>query len=43
VVGLVALIGLDHSLRTASAAVLPVLVAGVLAASVGKAGRRPPS
>ncbi len=41
VVGLVALACLDHHLRTAAAVALPVLVAGLLAASVWKASRRP--
>jgi len=43
VVGLVALICLDHRLRTVAAVVLPVLVAALLAASVWKAGRARPS
>jgi len=42
VVGLVALICLDHALRGVAAGILPVLVAGLLAGSVGKAARRPP-
>ncbi len=43
VVGLVALICLDHRLRTVAAVILPVLVAALLAASVWKAGRARPS
>jgi hypothetical protein len=43
VVGSVALLCLDHSLRTAAALVLPVLVAALLGASVWKAGRKRPS
>ncbi len=43
VVGTVALLCLDHSLRTLSAVLLPVLVAGLLGASVWKASRNRPS
>jgi hypothetical protein len=43
VVGSVALLCLDHSLRTAAALMLPVLVAALLGASVWKAGRKRPS
>jgi len=43
VVGSVALLCLDHSLRTVAALVLPVLVAGLLGTSVWKAGRKRPS
>ena len=43
VIGLVALVCLDHALRTAAAVLLPVLVAGLLAGSVWRAGRRRPS
>jgi hypothetical protein len=42
-VGLVALVCIDHRLRTAAAALLPLLVAGVLAGSVWRASRRRPS
>lgn len=41
VVGTVALLCLDHSLRTAAAVVLPVLVVGLLVWSLAWAGRRP--
>jgi hypothetical protein len=37
VVGLVALVCVDHAARTWAAALLPVLVAGLLAASVWRA------
>ena len=43
VIGLVALVCLDHSLHTAAAVVLPVLVAGLLAGSAWKASRKRPS
>jgi hypothetical protein len=44
VVGLVALVCVDHTLRTAAAVILPLLVVAVLGASVWKASRsRPPS
>ncbi len=39
VVGLVALLCLDHTLRTACAVILPVLVMGLLGLSVWKAAR----
>jgi hypothetical protein len=42
-VGLVGVICLDHSRRTAAAVLLPVLVVAVLGASVWKAARRRPS
>jgi hypothetical protein len=43
VVGLVALACADHSLRTISAVILPVLVAALLVLSVWKESRRRPS
>jgi hypothetical protein len=43
VVGLIGLVSLDHSLRTAAAMALPLLVAGLLSLSVWKAGRARPS
>ncbi len=43
VVGTVALVCVDHSVRTAAAVLLPVLVAGLLAASVWRASRSRPS
>ncbi len=43
VVGLVALLCLDHSLRTTCAFILPLLVMALLGLSVWRAGRsRPP-
>ncbi|HEV3282033.1 MAG TPA: hypothetical protein VG032_10570 [Acidimicrobiales bacterium] len=39
VVGLVALLCLDHALRTACAVILPLLVMGLLALSVWRAAR----
>jgi hypothetical protein len=39
VVGLVALLCLDHALRTACAVILPVLVMGLLGLSVWRASR----
>ncbi len=43
VVGLVALLCLDHGLRTLCAAILPLLVMGLLGFSVWRAGRPRPS
>ncbi len=43
VVSLVALLCLDHRLRTLAAVILPLLVMAVLGASVWKAGRARPS
>jgi hypothetical protein len=43
VVGLVALACVDHSLRTISAVILPVLVAALVVLSVWKESRRRPS
>jgi hypothetical protein len=43
VIGLVALVCLDHSLHTAAAVLLPVLVAGLLVGSAWKASRKRPS
>lgn len=40
ILALVALACLDHSLRTAAAVVLPILVAGLLAGSAWKAARK---
>jgi Na+/melibiose symporter-like transporter len=40
VVGLVALMCIDHSLRTITAVIMPVLVAAVVVLSVWKEGRR---
>jgi hypothetical protein len=39
-VGLVALVCVDHSLRTFAAVAMPMLVAGLLAVSVWKAARK---
>jgi hypothetical protein len=43
VIGLVALVCLDHSMHTAAAVLLPVLVAGLLVGSAWKASRQRPS
>jgi len=42
-VGLVALLCLDHRLRTLAAVILPILVVAVLGGSVWKASRARPS
>jgi hypothetical protein len=43
VVGLVAAVCLDHGLRDVAAALLPLLVAGLLTGSVWRASRRRPT
>ena len=43
VVGVVALVCLDHSLHTAAAVLLPVLVGGLLVGSAWKASRKRPT
>ncbi len=42
VVGVTALVCVDHALRSLASAVLPLLVACVLSASVWRGARRPP-
>ena len=43
VIGAIALVCVDHSMRTTAAVLLPVLVAGLLGASVWRASRSRPS